>query len=181
MRVCQSAVFGLVAFTLAALPVGAQDGNGAGTQNARSVDVTPYVAFGSAGVSPVGAAVTFPVTPMLSVETDVAYRRGEGRINALSTNASLLLFLPRVGQSAPYVAGGVGLSQYGAPLFSADGPPVGTQTRLALTVNAGGGVTMPVKDKLGLRTDARWFKSFGKQGSEQFRVAQGISFGARNR
>ena len=30
--------------------------------------------------------------------------------------------------------------------------------------------------QLDLRTDARWFKSLGKQGSEQFRVAQGISF-----
>jgi len=29
--------------------------------------------------------------------------------------------------------------------------------------------------------DAWWFKSFGKQGSEQFRVAHGISFDAGNR
>jgi hypothetical protein len=87
-----------------------------------------------------------------------------------------LWFLPRVGQSTPYVAAGVGLSQYGAPVFSSDGPPVGTQSRVALTVNAGGGLKMPVNDKLDLRTDARWFKSFGKQGSEQLRVAQGISF-----
>ena len=54
MRVYKSAVFALVAFTLAALPVGAQD--------AKTVEVTPYVALGSVGVSPVGAAVTFPVT-----------------------------------------------------------------------------------------------------------------------
>lgn len=173
MRVYKSAVFALVAFTLAALPVGAQD--------AKTVEVTPYVALGSAGVSPVGAAVTFPVTSTLSVETDVAYRRGEGRIHALSTNTSLLWFLPRVGQSIPYVAAGVGLSQYGAPVFSYDGPPIGTQSRVAMTVNAGGGLKMPVNDKLDLRTDARWFKSFGKQGSEQFRVAQGISFDAGKR
>lgn len=173
MRVYKSAVFALVAFTLAALPVVAQD--------AKTVEVTPYVALGSAGVSPVGAAVTFPVTSTLSVETDVAYRRGEGRIHALSTNTSLLWFLPRVGQSIPYVAAGVGLSQYGAPVFSYDGPPIGTQSRVAMTVNAGGGLKMPVNDKLDLRTDARWFKSFGKQGSEQFRVAQGISFDAGKR
>jgi hypothetical protein len=173
MRVYQSAVFALVAFTLAASPVGAQD--------AKTVEVTPYVALGSAAVSPVGAAVTFPVTSTLSVETDVAYRRGEGRIHALSTNSSLLWLLPRVGQSTPYVAAGVGLSQYGAPVFSSDGPPIGTQSRVAMTVNAGGGLKMPVNDKLDLRTDARWFKSFGKQGSEQFRVAQGISFDAGKR
>jgi hypothetical protein len=173
MRVYKSAVFALVAFTLAALPVEAQD--------ARAVEVTPYVALGSAGASPVGVAVTFPVTSTLSIETDVAYRRGEGRIHALSTNTSLLWFLPRVGQSTPYVAAGVGLSQYGAPIFSSDGPPIGTQSRVAPTVNAGGGLKLPVNDKVDLRTDARWFKSFGKQGSEQFRVAQGISFDAGKR
>ena len=173
MRVYKSTVVAFVAFTVAALPAGAQD--------AEPVEVTPYVALGSAGVSPIGVAVTFPVTSTLSVETDVAYRRGEGRIHALSTNTSLLLFLPRVGQSTPYVAGGVGLSQYGAPAFSSDGPPIGTLARVALTVNAGGGLKVPVNDKLDLRTDARWFKSFGRQGSEQFRVAQGISFDAGKR
>jgi hypothetical protein len=111
----------------------------------------------------------------------VAYRRGEGRIHALSTNISLLWFVPRVGQSTPYAAAGVGLSQYGAPVFSYDGPPIGTQSRVAATVNLGGGMKTPVNDKLDLRTDARWFKSFGKQGSEQFRVAQGISFDAGKR
>ena len=102
MRAYRSAVFALVAFTLEALPVGAQD--------AKTVEVTPYVGLGSAGASPVGTAVTFPVTSTLSVETDVAYRRGEGQIHALSSNASLLWFLPRVGQSRPYVAAGVGLA-----------------------------------------------------------------------
>jgi hypothetical protein len=168
MRAYTSVFFALVAFTLTAWPAGAQD--------ATPVEVTPYVALGSAAASPVGVAVTFPVTSTLGVETDVAYRRGEGRFHALSSSASLLYFLPRVGQSTPYVAAGVGLSQYGAPVFSSSGPPIGTQPRIALTVNAGGGLKMPMNEKLDLRTDARWFKSLGRQGSEQFRVAQGVSF-----
>ena len=168
MRVYKAAVFALVAFALEAVPVAAQD--------ATPVEVMPYVALGSDAASPVGAAVTFPVTSTLTVETDVAYRRGEGRIHALSSSTSLLYFLPRVGQSTPYIAAGVGLSQYGAPVFSSNGRPVGTQTGMALTVNAGGGLKMPMNEKLDMRTDARWFKSFGRQGSEQFRVAQGISF-----
>ena len=168
MRAYKYAVVALVAFTLEALPLWAQD--------VKPVEVTPYVALGSAAASPVGAAVTFPVTSTLSVETDVAYRRGEGNIHALSSSTSLLWFLPHVGQATPYVAGGVGLSQYGAPVFSSDGRPIGTQSRVALTVNAGGGLKMPMNEKLDLRTDARWFKSFGRQGSEQFRVAQGVSF-----
>ena len=168
MRAYGSAVFALVALTLEALPVAAQD--------AKPVEVTPYVALGSAAASPVGAAVTFPVTSTLSVETDVAYRRGEGDIHALSSSVSLLHFLPRVGQSTPYIAGGIGLSQYGAPVFSSSGPPIGTEPRVAPTVNAGGGLKMPINERLDLRTDGRWFKSFGRQGSEQFRVAQGVSF-----
>jgi len=169
MRAYKSAVFALVAFTLGALPVGAQE--------ARTVEVTPYLGLGTAGASPVGAAVTFPVTSTLSVETDVAYRRGEGDIHALSSSMSLLYSLPRVGRATPYVVGGVGLSQYGAPVFSSNGGrPIGTEPSVALTVNAGGGLKMPMNEKLDLRTDARWFKSFGRYGSEQFRVAQGISF-----
>ena len=168
MRAYNFAVFALVAFTLGALPARAQD--------AKAVEVTPYVALGSEMASPVGASITFPVTSKLSVETDVAYRRGEGRINALSSNVSLLYSLPRVGRARPYVAGGVGLRQYGSPVFSSSGPPIGTESRVALTVNAGGGLKMPMNEKLDLRTDARWYKSFGRQGSEQFHVAQGISF-----
>jgi hypothetical protein len=168
MRAYRSGVFALVAFTVGGLPVRAQD--------AKTVEVTPYVALGSAAASPVGAVVTFPVTSTLSIETDVAYRRGEGDINALSSSISLLWSLPRLGQATPYVAAGVGLSQYGAPVFTSTGPPIGTVSRVALTVNAGGGLKMPINEKLDLRTDARWSKSFGRQGSEQFRVAQGISF-----
>src|SRR6188474_3537246 len=122
MRAYKSAVFAIVVFTLEALPVGAQE--------TRAVEVTPYVAVGSAEASPVGAAVTFPLTSTLSVETDVAYRRGEGRIHALSSSTSLLYFLPRVGHSMPYFTGGVGLSQYGAPVLSSNGRPIGTEPRV---------------------------------------------------
>jgi len=168
----RASVFALVAFVLAGSPAGAQD--------TQSVQVTPYVAIGSAGASPVGVAVTFPLTSTLSFETDVAYRRGEGT-NALSTSGSLLYSLPRVGQATPYVAGGVGLSQYGSPVFSSNGTPIGSQSRLALTLNTGGGLKIPVNEKLDLRTDARYYQSFGRQGSEAFRVAQGISFDAHKR
>ena len=167
MRAYRSAVFALIAFTLEALPAAAQD--------AKAVEVTPYVGLGSEMASPVGAAITFPVTSKLSVETDVAYRRGEGDIHALSLSAGLLYSLPRVRQSTPYLAAGIGLSQYGAPILSPNGPPIGTQPRLAVTMNAGGGLKMPMTERMDLRTDARWFKSPG-QGSDQFRVAQGLSF-----
>jgi hypothetical protein len=181
MRIYRRAIFTLVALAVPAPPAAAQEALPAAAQEARPVEVTPYVALGSPGASPVGFAVTFPVRSALSIETDTAYRRGEGDIHALSTNSSLLWFLPRLGPATPYVAAGVGLSQHGVPVFSLDGPPIGTRTRLALTMNTGGGVTMKLKDTVALRTDARWFKSFGTQGSEEFRVAQGISFAAFRR
>ena len=169
MRVSRAAVFVSVAYAVAAIPVAAQE--------AKTVEVTPYVALGTQGAAPVGTAVTIPISSKLSLETDLAYRRGEGNINALSSDASLVAFLPRIGKSAPYVAGGIGLAQYGAPVFSAaGGPPIGTQSRVAFRVNAGGGLKVPMNDRLDLRTDARWYKSFGKQGAEQFHVAQGLAF-----
>ena len=70
----------------------------------------------------------------------------------------------------------LGCPNTAAAVFSSNGRPIGTQPRVALTVNAGGGLKMPMNEKLDLRTDARWFKSFGPQGSDQFRVAQGVSF-----
>ncbi len=173
MQVSTSVLCAAVALTLGAGTAAAQE--------PHAVQVTPYVAVGTPGAAPVGVAATLPLTSRLDLETDLAYRRGEGRIHALSANASLLWLLPRIGQATPYVAAGAGVSQYGSPVFGSDGPPIGTQPRLAMTMNAGGGVKMPVTGSIGLRTDARWFKSVGSQGAEQFRVAQGISFDAGRR
>jgi hydroxymethylglutaryl-CoA reductase len=74
------------------------------------------------------------------------------------------------------LAGGAGLAEYGTPIVSREGSLIGTQSRLALEVNAGGGLKVPVDDTWGMRSDARWFKSFGRNGGEHFRVAHGISF-----
>lgn len=168
MRAYRSAAFALVVVALGAMPGAAQDQG--------TVEVTPYVAIGTAGAAPVGVAVTFPLASRLDLEVDTAYRRGEGDVHAFSASASLLYDLPRVGGATPYLAAGLGLAQYGAPVFNGSGPPIGAVSSLALTVNAGGGLKMPVTSTLDLRTDARWFQSFGPHGSEQFRIAQGLSF-----
>jgi len=127
---------------------------GAWAQSASPVTVTPYVAFGTAGASPIGVMVTTPLGAGLSVESEVAYRRGEGDIKALSYNLSLLQDLPRAGRVTPYLAGGVGLAQHGVPVVGAEGPPTATESRLALTLNAGAGLKVPVRSNL-------QFRSFG--------------------
>jgi hypothetical protein len=165
-------LFALVALTIAASPVAAQD--------TQRVEVTPYVAVGSGGVAPVGVTFTVPVTSNLSVETDLGYRHGEG-IHALSTSGSLLYFLPRVGRTRPYLAGGLGLAQYGAPLFSPNGIPVGTQSRLDVALVMGGGLKTRVNENVEQRTDVRYYQSLGRQGWQAFRVAHGVSFGAGKR
>ena len=135
------------------------------------VQVTPFVSMDSRGSTPIGAAISFPVTSLFAVETEVTYRD-----SALATHASLLYDLPRLGRTRPYLAAGVGLAQLRRPIFGHSGYPIGSDFPVALEVNAGGGIKLPVTDTWGMRTDARWFKSFGRHQSEHFRVAQGISF-----
>lgn len=129
---------------------------------ARPIEVTPFVALGSPGASPIGVGISFPVTSALSIEAEVGYRRGEGHIHALRH---------------PYLAAGAGLAEFGAPIIGPDGRPIATQPMVAVVVNAGGGLKVPVDDSWGMRTDARWYKSFGRHGGEQWRVSQGVSFG----
>jgi opacity protein-like surface antigen len=157
----------LAAIAVSALPALAQE--------PRAAQATPFVAVGTAGAAPVGVAVSVPLTTSLSAETELGYAPGADQVHALTTSVSLIQNLPRLGRVTPYLAAGVGLAQYGAPVLGLDGPPLGTEKRLAFTVNAGGGLTLPVNSHLDLRTDARYFDSLG-QGADEFRIAQGISF-----
>lgn len=149
-------------------------------QEPGTAQVTPYVAIGTANAAPVGVAVTTPLSATTVAESDIGYGRGAGHLHTLTSNVSLLHYLPQIGRVTPYVAAGVGLTQYGAPVLAQSGPPVGTEKRLAFTVNAGGGFMVPVRDGLSWRTDARYIDSLG-QGADQFRVAQGLSFGIGKR
>lgn len=151
MRFHRLDVFTLVAFVALALlarPASAQD--------AAAVEVTPFVALGTAGASPVGVWVTAPLTSALSLESELSYRRGEGDMHALSSSVSVLYWLPRVGPTTPYLAAGMGLAQHGLPVLGTSGEPIGTQSSVALTVNAGGGIKTRVTDAVHLRTDVRW-------------------------
>ena len=166
------------AWALSPSPAYAQDATAAAAHAAASpaVEVTPFVSIDSRGSPPIGAGVSFPLNASFRIETEVGYRQGEGSMNALSSSANLLYALPRVGRATPYLATGAGLAQYGVPIASGDGLVIGTQPRVAFEINAGGGLKVPVDETWGLRTDARWFKSFGRHASEHWRVSQGVSF-----
>jgi hypothetical protein len=165
------------ALVITAFPAAAQDAPAPAPQTkSAAIEVTPFVSIGSLGSAPIGAAINFPVAPNVSIETEVGFRRGEGRLNFLSSSANLLYYLPRVGRTTPYLAAGAGLGQFGAPIVAPGGSVIGTERLVGLSVNAGGGLKVAVDDTWGMRTDARWFKSFGRNASEYWRVAQGVSF-----
>ena len=163
------AVFVIVLAT-GGLPAAAQSPN---TNNAAPVEVTPYASLGSYPSPRVGAAVAFRLTPTLSVESEVGYRRDlTGR---LSATASLLYDLPRIGRFMPYLAAGAGLEEYATALKLPDGA-LAAQPRTAFAINAGGGLKVPVDDNWGIRTDARWFNGFGREAGEHWRLYNGVTF-----
>ena len=162
----------VVAILLAAgaLPAAAQSTT---TGNAAPVEVTPYVSLGSYPSPRVGAAILFPLTRTLSVESEVGYRHEP--TGALSVSASLLYDLPRFGRVTPYLAAGAGLEQY-ATAFKLPGGALAAQQRTALAINAGGGLNVSVNDNWGIRTDARWFNGLGRDAGEHWRIYDGVTF-----
>jgi hypothetical protein len=112
------------------------------------------------------------------VEVEIGYRRSE--IDALSSSVNLIYALPRLGRVTPYVAGGVGLEKYATGLTGPNNRVI-TLANYALAINAGGGVKVPVADRWGFRSDARWFKGLGRAGQEHWRLYNGVTFGTGKR
>jgi len=172
---------------LVATSARAQD-EATGSKSSGAAEITPYVLLGSNSSSGVGASVRWPLVSQLSAELDTSYRRGE--IGALNLNFSLLFDLPRVGRVTPYLAGGVGLEQYGtaevvtgslAPPATVSAANVVTRERTALSVNAGGGIRVRGDQNWGVRTDARWSNGIGWMAPERWRLYNGVTFGRQSR
>ena len=138
-----------------------------------SVTITPFVSLGSPYSSRVGGAIAFALNKETSLEAEFGYRRQE--VNAVSAHLSLVRDLPSLGRIKPYLAAGIGLEEYGAPLPQPNGT-VATIGRMALSVNAGGGVKVPVDETWGIRADARWFNGVGDQAGEHWRLFNGVTF-----
>jgi opacity protein-like surface antigen len=140
----------------------------------RPIEITPYVLVGSALASGVGTAVRWPIGARFGVELETELKRAE--VTAVNVALSLVYDLPAIGRVTPYVAGGVGLEPHGTFLYSLDGKPlIGSDTGLAL--NAGGGVRVPVTDRWGVRSDARWKHVSGSTAPDQWRIYNGATLG----
>jgi hypothetical protein len=149
------------------------------TTKARApVEVTPYVALGSANAQGGGVAVRWEVAPKLGVELETDVRRAE--ITALAIAVSLVYDLPSIGRVVPYAAVGVGFEQYATAFFH-PGLGVVPKTGHALTVNAGGGLRIPIDDRWGVRSDARWVNGIGGEAPEHWRIYNGATFGVGKR
>jgi len=171
----QGVVVGACA-VLAATSVRAQDA-ASDSSSRTAVEITPYVLLGSNSSSGVGASVRWPLVSQLSAELDTSYRRGE--IGALNLNLSLLFDLPQAGRVIPYLAGGVGLEQYGTA--EVVGGSVVPMERTAFEVNAGGGIRVRADQNWGVRSDARWFNGIGATAPERWRLYNGVTFGHQGR
>jgi len=160
----------MLAIVLAAggLPASAQSTN----TDKAAVEVTPYASLGSYPSPRVGAAVAFRLTPTLSVEGEVGYRHDTA--GRLSSSASLLYDLPRIGRLMPYLAVGAGLEEYATARELPSGA-LAAQSQTAFAINAGGGLKMPVDDNWGIRTDARWFNGLGRDAGEHWRLYNGVT------
>jgi hypothetical protein len=171
----------VVALTSAVLAVANSAGAQELLENTKSqtlVEITPYVSLGPSASSGMGVAVRWPLAANFSVELDTGHRRAE--VNGLSSSVSLLYDLPRMGRLIPYVAGGVGVEQYGFVTETAEHRLI-IQGATALTVNAGGGLRVPVDHNWGVRTDARWSNGVGRTAPERWRVYNGVTFGVGGR
>ena len=157
-------------------------GNGAGSARmARTIERAPagrrdhtLRADGLAIGIRCRAAVRWPVGARLGVELETELKRAE--ITAVNIALSLVYDLPAIGPATPYVAAGVGLERFGKAIHQLDGKPLlGTDT--GLTVNAGGGIRVPVNDRWGVRSDARWIYGSGRDAPDQWRIYNGATLG----
>jgi len=168
------AVFAIV-LASGVLPAAAQT---TGTAGAASVEVTPYVSFGSYPSPRVGGAIAFRLTPVLSVEGEVGYQHDTA--GRLSSSASLIYDLPRIGLFRPYLAVGAGLEEYVTGVMLPNGE-IASQGRTAFAINAGGGLKVPVDENWGVRTDARWFNGLGRDAGEHWRLYNGVTLNTGRR
>jgi opacity protein-like surface antigen len=177
-RLCQTS-FCFLALTVTAATARAQSTDAAlQAATRRPVEISTFVSQGSTVSSKIGAAINFAWTSRASVEAEIGYRSSE--IDALSSSVNLVYTLPRLGRVVPYLAAGAGLEKY-ATASTGPNNTIIAQSNTAFAINAGGGVKVPVTENWAFRTDARWFRGFGRNAQEHWRVYNGVTVGTGQR
>jgi opacity protein-like surface antigen len=123
----------------------------AGSQIAqRAVEITPFLVLDSSIGSRVGGGIAFPWTERLSVEGDIGFGPG-----SLTSTVGVLWKAPGFGPIVPYLAAGGGVEWRESALQVR---PLGdlTRTTARFATMLGGGVQVPVTDRVSVRVDARW-------------------------
>jgi hypothetical protein len=145
-----------------------------GDRDPPAAEITAFGGTGPAGTPSAGAAVRWPVADRLGLEVETEV--GRAQLAALSLALGVVYDLPSIGRVVPYVAAAVSLRPYTKASFRPGGGVlVGTDTGIFL--DAGGGVRVPVTDRWGVRSDARWRHRAGSADPSQWRVYNGATFG----
>jgi opacity protein-like surface antigen len=183
-----SRVFTLVACAVLAGPAIARAQQAPAVREARQlpVEVSPFVSTGKNDSTGAGVAVRWPFTARLGVEFEAEFRRtppnplwGNPQNNGVNGNVNLVAELPAIGRVRPYVIGGGGLEHYAR--IDQSTPFFPTERGMSFVVNAGGGVRVPINDRVGIRAEVRWSDGWMAGAPESFRMFYGATFGVGGR
>lgn len=169
----------------APLAVDAPSPSARGTRD-LPVEISPFVSSGGESTS-VGVGVRWPFMARLGLEFEAEYRSTSARPiygslenNGVNGNVNLVVDLPSIGRVRPFVLGGGGLEHYNLLLQS--DPFFLRDAGVSFVVNAGGGVRVPINDRVGVRTELRWTDGWTKgDPGGGFRMFYGATVGIGGR
>jgi hypothetical protein len=146
--------------------------------------VSPAIGFafdGDADVSPaLVGAVGYPITPSFIVEAEVGHlfdlAPGDPDVDSSLTtfHAAAVYFFETDYVAAPYVAGGVGIGHFSHDVTN----PPDSISRTEVGVNLGGGITYPIRERMLVRGDFRYFGHIDDVPTA-WRLLAGVTFALR--
>ena len=185
MAIPQSLVLVTCALLAAPALAGAQQPAPAGAPT-LPIEVSPFVSSGGDS-SGVGAAVRWPFAARFGLEFEAEYRHTRAvplsaalENNGVNGSINLVADLPRLGRVRPFLLGGGGLEHYALQVQPE--PFFLSKTGMSFVVNVGGGVRVPINDRVGIRTELRWTDGWteGAPGGG-FRMFYGATVGVGGR
>ena len=160
----------MYALLVVAATAEAQDAPARPSADRLPVEVSTFLAVGALDASSTGVTARMPIRARRASRPKP---NGGWRRSAASGRGQPRADLRKPGRVTPYVIGGAGIDRYKVSL---GGPQQGSTTQLtsALSVNAGGGVRIPLNARWGMRTDARISNGIGRSPT-RWRVFYGMT------